>query len=118
MIDWSWRVERARSIAFGSWSTEQRMTNGVTRLMRHHVEHLDVVGHLPELRLTLSERLWIQAFNTSEGQPEWTVFLPDQSWLTVIGGHLAHNTQNQVSSRRRPNGRSSLAERHAGLIDF
>ena len=81
------------------------MTNGVARLMRHRVEHVDVVGHLPELRLTLSERRWVQAFNTSEGQPKWTVFLPDRSWLTVIGGHLVHNTQNQVSSRRRPNER-------------
>jgi hypothetical protein len=80
------------------------MTNGVSRLMRHHIERFDVVGHLPELRLTLSEKLLIQAFNTSEGQPEWTVFLPDQSWLTVVGGRLAHNTQNQ-SPRRRPNER-------------
>lgn len=81
------------------------MTNGVTGLMRQRVDRFDVVGHLPELRLTLSDKLWIQTFNTSEGQPEWTVFLPDHSWVTVVGGHLAHNTQNQVSSRRRPNER-------------
>ena len=105
MIDWSWRVERARSIAFGSWSTERRMTSGVAKLLDHHVETIDVVGRLPELTLTLSDHLWVQAFNTSEGQPEWTVFLPDRSWLTVVGGHLVHNTQNQVSARRRPNER-------------
>ena len=81
------------------------MTSGVMRLMKQHVERFDVIGHLPELRLTLSGRLWIQAFNTSEGQPEWTVFLPDHSWVTVVGGHLVHNTQNQTSSRRRPNER-------------
>jgi hypothetical protein len=105
MIEWSWRVERARSIAFGSWSTERRMTNGVARLVGHRIEAIDIVGRLPEVLVQLSDGLWLQTFNTSEGQPEWTVFLPDESWVTVIAGHVVHNIQNQTPVRRRPNGR-------------
>jgi hypothetical protein len=104
MIQWSWRVERARSIAFGSWSTERRMTNGVSRLIGRRVEAIDIVGRLPEILLQLSDGLWLQTFNTSDGQPEWTVFLPDASWVAVVAGHVVHNTQNQTSVRSRPNG--------------
>ena len=44
--------------------------------------------------LALSGGLWVHAFSTVEGQPQWTVFLPDESWLTVVGGRLVRNTQN------------------------
>ena len=54
-----------------------------------------------ELTLTPSDGLWLQSFNASEGQPQWTVFLPDQSWVTVVGGHLAHNTQTQAPAARK-----------------
>jgi hypothetical protein len=94
MIEWSWRVERPRSIAFGSWSTDRRMGFGIARLEGHRVEGITVEGRLPELVIALSGGLWVHAFNTAEGQPEWTVFLPDGSWLRVDGGRLVHNTQN------------------------
>ena len=94
MIQWSWRVERPRSIAFGSWSTDRRMDFGISRLTGHRVEGITVEGRIPELVITLSGGLWVHAFNTSEGQPEWTVFLPDESRLEVAAGRLVRNTQN------------------------
>ena len=94
MIEWSWRVERPRSIAFGSWSTDRRMDFGIARLEGRRVEGITVEGRLPELVIALSGGLWVHAFNTSEGQPDWTVFLPDHSWITVDGGRLVRNTQN------------------------
>ena len=97
MVEWSWRVERARSIAFGSWSSELRITNGVATLRGHVVEAIALTGRLPELQLQLSGGLWVQSCNTSEGQPAWTIFLPDESWLTTVGGYVVHNTQNQNS---------------------
>ena len=94
MVQWSWRVERPRSIAFGSWSTDRRMDFGIARLEGHRVEGITVEGRLPELVIALSGGLWVHAFNTAEGQPQWTVFLPDQSWLTVDGGRPLRNKQN------------------------
>jgi len=94
MIEWSWRVERPRSIAFGSWSTDRRMDFGVARLQGRRVAGVTVEGRLPELVMALSGGVWVHAFSTVEGQPRWTVFLPDGSWLTVAGGLLVRNTQN------------------------
>jgi hypothetical protein len=94
MIQWSWRVERPRSIAFGSWSTDRRMDFGIARLEGHRVEGITVEGRLPELVIALSGGLWVHAFNTAEGQPQWVLFLPDGSSLTVAAGRLVRNTQN------------------------
>lgn len=86
MIEWSWRVERQRSIGFGSWSGDRRMTNGVVKLQNHSVEEIELESRLPELYVTLSGNLWVHSFATAEGQPEWTVFLFDGSWITVDRG--------------------------------
>jgi hypothetical protein len=94
MIEWSWRVERPRSIAFGSWSTDRRMDFGISRLEGHRVEGIAVEGRLPELVVALSGGLWVHAFSTVEGQPQWTLFLADGSWVTVAGGGLVRNTRN------------------------
>jgi hypothetical protein len=31
---------------------------------------------------------------TAEGQPQWAIFLPDQSWITVERGLVIRDTQN------------------------
>lgn len=94
MIEWSWRVERPRSIAFGSWSTDRKMDFAIPRLAGRRVESIAAEGRLPELVIALSGGLWVHAFTTVEEQPQWVLFLPDQSWLHVVGGRLARNTQN------------------------
>ncbi len=101
MIQWSWRVERARSIEVGSWSTDARIDSGIARLGGLQVVALAVDGRLPELIVGLSDGCWLRSFMTAEGQPEWTVFLPDESWLTVERGRIVHDTQNQVRSAGR-----------------
>jgi len=94
MIQWSWRVERKRSIAFGSWSGERKINNGIASLKNRFLEEILIEGRLPELYLTLSGNLWLHSFATAEGQPEWTVFLLDGSWITVDRGVLFYDTRN------------------------
>lgn len=94
MIQWSWRVEGPRSIRFGSWSTERRIAHGVRRLAGDRVVSLAVEGRLPELAVTLASGRVLRSFMTAEGQPDWCVFLPDESWLAVERGSLIHDTQN------------------------
>ena len=96
MIQWSWRIERARSIEVGSWSTDARIDAGIKRLTGPHVTSLAVDGRLPELIVALSDGRWVRSFMTAEGQPQWVVFLQDESWVTVEGGSLIHDTQNQT----------------------
>lgn len=95
MIQWSWRVERARSIQFGSWSNERRLMAGIPALAGTRLEAAALVGRLPELQLALSDRRWLQSFMTSDGQPEWTFFLCDGSWLTVERGRVVHDVQHR-----------------------
>ncbi len=99
MLDWSWRVERARSIEAGSWSTDRRINATVAKLRGPRVTEVAVTGQLPELVLQLSDGRWVHSFMTAEGQPEWTLFLPDGSWLTVKGGRIIHDVQNQELGR-------------------
>ena len=86
MIEWSWRVERQRSIDFGSWSTDRKIDSGIRGLKRAKVESVQVEGRLPELCLALSDGRRIRSFMSSDGQPRWALFLPDESWLCVQRG--------------------------------
>src|SRR5438876_8451243 len=72
MIEWSWRIEGARSLEFGSWSSERRINAGIRRLA-----DITVAGRLPELVLALTGGRWVHSFMTADGQPEWVVFLRD-----------------------------------------
>jgi hypothetical protein len=94
IIDWSWRVEGARSVPFGSWSGDRKIANGLRSLVGRTVLDLQVTGRLPELSVTLSGNRWLQSFMTAEGQPAWSVFLQDESWLCVERGVLVHDEQN------------------------
>jgi hypothetical protein len=88
MLEWSWRVESSRTIRFGSWSTEPRITHGVRALQGHTVADVSVTGRIPELVLALDRDRWIHTFMTAEGQPAWAVRLCDDSWLAVERGRI------------------------------
>jgi hypothetical protein len=55
MIEWSWRIERRRSIQAGSWSSERRIDAAVRGLVGPSLTEIAVTGRLPELSLTLSD---------------------------------------------------------------
>ena len=94
MIEWSWRIEKARSIQSGSWSSERRITSTVRALKGRRILNVAVEGRLPELNLRLNTGIWVHSFATAEGQPQWAVFLRDGSWVTVERGRLVHDRQN------------------------
>lgn len=100
MIEWSWRVERVRSIEVGSWSTERRMDAGIANLAGPSISEVSVTGRLPELVIALSDGRYVHSFMTADGQPSWVLFLPDGSWLTVERGRLVHDVQNRRRGRK------------------
>lgn len=73
MLEWSWRVEKARSILGGSWSGTRRLPRILKRLKGAKVVDVDVFGTLPEISLSLSNGLRVASFMTAEGQPAWTL---------------------------------------------
>ncbi|MEY8688775.1 MAG: hypothetical protein AB9M53_02690 [Leptothrix sp. (in: b-proteobacteria)] len=90
MIEWSWRIERPRSILGGSWSSERRWPSMFKRLIGREVAQVEFPGALPEISLSLSNGLRVTSFMTAEGQPSWAVISrrPNLGSLSVKRGKL------------------------------
>lgn len=73
MIEWSWRVEKRRSILFGSWSSNTKINNQLPKLKGLLIEEVQFVGRIPELELNLENKLWLHSFQTTEPQPDWCI---------------------------------------------
>jgi hypothetical protein len=89
-IEWSWRIEKARSILGGSWSSEAKWPGFFSRLVGAEVTDFQVFGRLPEAELRLSNGLRVLSFMTSEGQPQWSLVnrTGPITQLTVANGKL------------------------------
>lgn len=79
MLEWSWRVEAPKSIAFGSFSGDRKISNRLAKLVGLKVAEIGIVGRLPELFIRLSNGYYIQSFSTVEGDPEWCLLFRDGS---------------------------------------
>ncbi len=92
MLEWSWRVERPKSVFFGSWSGNRIITNKLSKLQGLTVVDIAVEGRLPELVIQLSGGHWVHSFTTVDGHPQWCLFLnwdkSDQKWVTSKIGKL------------------------------
>ena len=91
MIEWSWRIEGKRSILCGSWTDEQRWKKTFDRLTRTTVAAATLFGRLPEIDLTLSNRIHVVSLMTAQGDPAWTLFERRSGrvrWIHVKHGKL------------------------------
>jgi hypothetical protein len=73
MIEWSWRVERPRSILCGSWSNERRWPSTFQKMIGAKVVGVRTFAALPEIEVALSNGLRVVSLMTAEGQPEWAL---------------------------------------------
>jgi hypothetical protein len=74
MIEWSWRVERTRSIWFGAFSGQKKIDSRLPQLVGCTIEAAALEGRLPEISLVLSSGLCFNSFMCEQGQQEWTIF--------------------------------------------
>ena len=90
MIEWSWRVEKIRSIMGGSWSSDRKLLGMLKKLLGLTVVDVKISAGLPEIILLLSNGLKLQSFMTAEGQPGWAIITrsPNLGTLHVKGGRL------------------------------
>ena len=99
-LEFSWRVERLRSVYFGSESGSKRIDNCLNKLQGLEVMDVTIQGRLPELVVQLSGGLWLQSFSTWEGQPEWTVFFNEGAehcrWLMSKNGKIVLASDNEA----------------------
>ena len=83
MIEWSWRIEKPRSILLGSWSDESKWASVFSRLEGATVTGFAVFGRIPEIELSLSNGLRVASFMTADGHPEWALFSRKKPKATV-----------------------------------
>jgi hypothetical protein len=88
MLEWDWRVEKQKSISFGSGSYNQKIKNGLQVLVGQKIVDVELEGRLPELVISLSGSLWVHTFTIYEKHPEWTLFLPDGNCLSSRIGRV------------------------------
>ena len=88
MLEWSWRIEKARSVMFGSFSGERKIARGLQSLVGQKILDVATEGRLPELVIHLSSGLWVHSFTTVEGHPRWTLFLPGNTCVSSRLGRL------------------------------
>lgn len=96
MIEWSWRIEKQKSILGGSWSSEKKIDNFLPKLQGATVDAVEFFGRLPEISVSLSNGLHVVSFNTSEGQPDWSLLTrrPFIGHLCVERGRLKIDNRN------------------------
>lgn len=106
MIEWSWRIEKARSILGGSFSSDGKFLGMLKKLVGATVADMKVTDGLPELVLTFSNGLKLASFMTAEGQPQWAVITrrPNLGTLHVERGRLVVESTPNISSNRTPEG--------------
>ena len=93
MIEWSWRIERPRSILCGSFSEETTWPRAFAKLVGSTVKNVTIFGRLPEVSLAFSNGLHLSSFMTADGQPQWVLFdrrKPTTSWLAVERGVVSY----------------------------
>lgn len=90
MIEWSWRIERSRSILGGSWTDERHWNRMFQRLLSARVTELQVFGRLCEVEVSLSNGLRVASFMTAAGQPVWALIsrISPRGSLCVRRGRL------------------------------
>lgn len=91
-LEIGWRIERPRSILFGSSSGERRISNGLRKLEGLEIMDVTLQGRLPELIVQLTSGFWLHSFSTWEGQPDWTLFFNENNdsrqWLMTKNGKI------------------------------
>ena len=95
MLDCGWRAEGAKSILCGSFSEKGAIDSQLEQLLGESVAGIEIYGNLPELVVFLSSGLRLASFTADEGQPEWTIFLPDSSWLCCVDGSVTRQQAEQ-----------------------
>lgn len=100
MVEFGWRMERRSSIELSFDSSPRRIQNAVRKLRGKRLASISLLGRIAEVSLELTEGLWIQTFGYIGTKPDWCIFLPDGSWLSVKRGRLVHDRTKQIPGCR------------------
>jgi hypothetical protein len=88
MIEWSWRIEKVRSIIVGSFDSQRQIESKTQVLKGQRVTDIVIACRLPELNMSFSGNNWLHSFATEAGQPQWALLFPDEGSMVVQGGRI------------------------------
>ncbi|MFL1455849.1 hypothetical protein ACJO5Y_18220, partial [Marinobacter sp. GN3S48] len=96
MVEWSWRIEKPRSILGGSYSSARRWPSMLKKLLGSTVTGLETIGAIPEIQLSLSNGTRVVSFMTESGQPQWALISrqPGFGTLCVKNGRVCVDSGN------------------------
>jgi hypothetical protein len=77
MTESDWRVEKRRSIHFGSGFSDRQIDTRLKSLVGTRVAAVRLLGRLPELRIELDDGRAISTFTNWSNQPRWHIGFHD-----------------------------------------
>ena len=110
LMEWSWQVVGSRGRVAGSWAPDGRVTAVLRGVVGRRVTALTVSGPAAALTVTLDGNRQVHAVGPSGLAPQWTLFLPDGTWLAVEDGRVVHDCE------RAPRRLSGPARRVSGPV--
>ena len=68
-IEWDWRVELGSNILFGSSNSRPEIVEQLHKLENSSIQSIQMVGHIPELLISLSTGYRIHTMSMVDGEP-------------------------------------------------
>ena len=97
-MEWCWQVVGTRGVGAGSWAPDGRVTAALRSGLGRRVTGLTVSGPEAALTVTVDGNREVHAAGPAGMAPQWTLFLPDGTWLAVEDGRVVHDGER--ASRR------------------
>ena len=111
-VEWDWRVETEVEVLYGSSNSRPKIEAGILSLQGTTVQALSVVGKVPELVVQFSNGHYLRSMVMVTGNPEWSIKLPNGSWVYAKSGCLLVGT-GEASTSAKEQAALALAERTA-----
>ena len=83
MVESDWRVEKPRSIQFGSGFSDKRINNHLKSLLGKKITTAEIVGPIPEIVLRFVDNRRFTTFTNWTNQPSWSIGLRDESLVPL-----------------------------------
>jgi hypothetical protein len=83
MLECHWRVERPRSIQFGSHFGDRRINNQLQTLKGVKIDKAFIEGDVPELTICLKDKRRIRTFTNWDNRPRWAVGIKDTKLFEI-----------------------------------
>lgn len=102
LMEWSWQVVGTRGVLAGSWAPDGRVTAALRSVVGRRVTGLTVSGPEAALTVTVDGNREVHAAGPAGMAPQWTLFLPDGTWLAVEDGRVVHDGERAARRTSGP----------------